>query len=110
MTTAEKITFCRVIGNMADTVRFRDDVLSAFLDLAQDVVLQRMYPFGYEDGATVPSKYEHRQCEIAVYLYNRQGSEGETYHSDNGINRTYASADVPADMLKGIVPLGKVFT
>lgn len=110
MTLAEKITFCRAIGNMSDTVRFKDEVLSAFLSLAEDVVLQRMFPFGYEDGTVVPAKYERKQCEIAVYLYNRQGSEGETYHSENGINRTYASADVPADMLKGIVPLGKVFT
>jgi hypothetical protein len=45
-----------------------------------------------------------------VYLYNRQGSEGETYHSENGINRTYASANVPDDLLKGIVPLGKVLS
>lgn len=110
MTTAEKIAFMRAIGNMADTVRFQDSVLSAFLDLASDAVLQRMYPFGYDDDAEVPKKYERKQCEIAVYLLNRRGSEGETYHSDNGINRSYASADVPADMLKGIVPLGKVLT
>lgn len=110
MTTAEKITFMRVIGNMPDAVRFPDAVLSAFLALAEDVVLQRMYPFGYDDDAQVPFKYERKQCEIAVYLLNRRGSEGETYHSENGINRTYASADVPADMLKSIIPMGKVFS
>lgn len=110
MNTTEKIAFMRAVGNMADTVRFKESVLSAFLDLASDVILQRMYPFGAPDGAEVPEKYERKQCTIAVYLYNRQGSEGETYHSENGINRTYASAEVPHDMLKSIVPLGKVFT
>lgn len=110
MTKAEKVSYMRAIGNMADTQRFTDTVLSAFLDLAADVIFERMYPFGVPDDAEVPERYDRRQCTIAVYLYNRQGSEGETYHSENGINRTYASADVPNDMLKGIVPIGKVLS
>lgn len=110
MTNTEKLAFMRAIGNMADTTRFTDTVLAAFLDMAADVILEKMYPFGIPDGAEVPERYDRRQCSIAVYLYNRQGSEGETYHSENGINRSYASADVPKDMLKGIVSVGKVFT
>lgn len=110
MTQAEKITFCRVTGNMTDTVRFSDALLAAFLDAAGDAVLQRMYPFGYDDDAEVPAKYARKQCEIAVYLCNKRGAEGETYHSENGINRTYESASVPASMLKGIVPMGKVLS
>lgn len=111
MTNAEKIAFMRATGNMADTARFTDTVLSAFLVSAGDAILERMYPFGVPDDVTeVPEKYHVKQCKIAVYLYNRLGSEGETYHSENGINRTYASADVPADMLRGIVPLGKVLS
>lgn len=110
MTDTEKIAFMRAIGNMADEVRFKDDVLSAFLYLAEDVILSKMYPFGEPDNAEVPERYHRKQCNIAVYLYNRQGSEGETYHSENGINRTYASAEVPEDMLKGIVPIGKVLS
>ena len=110
MTQAEKIAFMRAVGNMADTLRFSDAMLSAFLDLAGDVVLQKMYPFGYEDGTEVPGKYERKQCEIAVYLVNKRGAEGETYHSENGINRTYESASVPDSMLKGIVPMGKVLS
>lgn len=108
MTQTEKVSYTRVIGNMTDTVRFKDDMILAFLDLAGDSILQRMFPFGYEDDAEIPAKYHRMQCKIAVYLINRKGSEGETYHSENGINRTYASADVPADMLKGIVPMCKV--
>ena len=111
MTNAEKIAFMRATGNMADTARFTDSVLSAFIIMAGDAILQKMYPFGVPDDVTeVPEKYHVKQCKIAVYLYNRQGSEGETYHSENGINLTYASADVPADMLKGIIPLGTVLS
>jgi hypothetical protein len=111
MTTEEKIAFMRAIGNMSDEVRFKDAVLSAFLDMAADAIFDKMYPFGVpEDVTEVPDRYARKQCNIAVYLYNRQGSEGETYHSENGINRTYASANVPDDMLKGIVPIGKVLS
>ena len=111
MTLNEKLALMRAIGNMSDTVRFPDATLTAFLTLAEDVILSRMYPFGVPDTVTEsPAKYDVKQCKIAVYLYNRQGSEGETYHSENGINRSYSSADVPADMLKGIVPLGKVLS
>lgn len=110
MTQAEKLTFIRVTGNMTDTERFPDDMLAAFLFLAGDAVLQRMYPFGYDDGEEVPDRYARKQCEIAVYLINKRGAEGETYHSENGINRTYESADVPPSMLKGIVPMGKVLS
>ena len=45
-----------------------------------------------------------KQIEIAVYLYNKQGAEGQTAHSENGISRTYESADVPESMLRGIAP------
>lgn len=111
MTQAEKISFTRVVGNMTDTVRFSDAMILAFLDLAGDTILQHMYPFGYDDAETeVPTKYHRKQCEIAVYLINKRGAEGETYHSENGINRTYESASVPASMLKGIVPIGKVLS
>lgn len=30
---------------------------------------------------------------VALYDYNLVGAEGETYHSENGVNRTYASRD-----------------
>ena len=41
-----------------------------------------------------------KQIEIAVYLYNKQGAEGQTAHSENGISRTYESADVPGVHVK----------
>ena len=54
MTKAEKVSYMRAIGNMADTQRFTDTVLSAFLDLAADVIFERMYPFGVPNGIESP--------------------------------------------------------
>jgi hypothetical protein len=33
------------------------------------------------------------------------GAEGQTAHSENGINRTYEAADVSPSILRKIVPL-----
>lgn len=82
----------------------QDAILTLYLKQAKRTVSNYLYPFGtgYEP---VPRKYDTNILSIAVYLYNRQGSEGETAHSENGINRTYASADIPKDYFKGIVPM-----
>jgi hypothetical protein len=85
-----------------------DDILITFLDIAKDKVLSRCYP--YRTNATdVPERYQTTQLEIAVYLLNKRGAEGETVHNENGINRSYENASVPESMLKGIVPFGSVF-
>lgn len=88
---------------LVDDSNASDDVLSLYLDIAKKKILNRVYP--YDNTKTeVPSKYEHVQLEIASYLYNKRGGEGETQHSENGILRTYESASVPESMLKDVVP------
>ena len=49
------------------------------------------------------------ETKDAVYLLNKRGAEGETAHSENGISRSYESADIPESMLSGIIPFAGVF-
>lgn len=84
-----------------------DDVLLTFLDIAKDKVLSKCYPYR-QDVTDVPERYQTTQLEIAVYLLNKRGAEGQTAHNENGINRSYESASVPDSMLEGIVPFGSV--
>ncbi len=79
------------------------DLLLPYLDMAGQKIIAKAYPFR-SDVTKVPSKYEMTQIEIAVFLYNKRGAEGETYHSENGINRTYETASVPDSMLAHITP------
>lgn len=80
-----------------------ESLLITLLSIAETKVLNRLYPF--DDAKTVvPPKYRRNVLEIAVYLYNRRGSEGEMSHSEGDINRSYASASVPEAMFEGIVP------
>ncbi len=97
--TNQKSLLKSLIGEDAE-----DNLLDLYLQLAERKVLDRLYP--YDDTKTVvPSKYSLKVVEIAQYLYFRRGSEGQINHSENGISRSYESADVPASMLADILPM-----
>ena len=98
MTEKEKLAMLKTLSGETD-----EDILLAFLTLAGQKVIQRAYPYRH-DVKEVPDKYSTNQVEIACYLLNKRGAEGETYHSENGINRSYENADVPDSMLARITP------
>lgn len=76
-------------------------ILDCYIELAKDVILRKMYPFG-TSKTTIPDKYRTIQFEIACYLINKRGGEGETSHNESSVSRTYESAYVPESMLKQI--------
>lgn len=104
MTDIEKLALCRVMVEQPATVEgWTDDVLNAYLAIAGRKIINRAYP--YDDTVTeVPARYGYLQCEIAAYLLNKRGAEGEVAHSENGISRTYENAGVPDSMLSEVIP------
>mgnify|MGYP003304238217 FL=1 len=108
MTEAEKLTMLRVMVGQANEGEWVDDTLRSYLKIAGNKILNRAYP--YDDTVTeVPSRYGYLQCEIAAYLLNKRGAEGQLSHGENGISRTYESADVPESMIKEVIPRVGVF-
>ena len=104
MKQAEKLTLLKAMVGSSDT----DDVLLTYLDVAGHKILNRAYPFG-TDETEVPTRYDFLQCEIAAYLLNKRGAEGQTAHSENGISRSYESADVPESLIGAVTPMVGVF-
>ena len=104
MTDIDKLALCRVMVEQPVTAEgWSDDVLNAYLTIAGRKIINRAYP--YDDTITeVPTRYGYLQCEIAAYLLNKRGAEGEVSHSENGISRTYENADVPDSMLADVIP------
>lgn len=82
-----------------------DDLLSFLLDQAEGIVLNRRYPFGVPEDATVPRAYEQIQLRIAVELFSKMGAEGQTQHQENGVTRHYEAGDVSPSLLKQITPM-----
>lgn len=99
MNESEKLKAVRAMVSSSDT----DDVLSTYLNLAGRKIIARAYPYD-NTVKEVPPQYDYLQCEIAVYMLNKRGAEGQTSHSENGISRQYENADVPASMLRVVTP------
>ena len=99
MDNNEKLTMLSAMTDENDS-----SVLTTYLYLAGQAVIKRRYPFR-DDVTEVPEKYVDAQLKIAAYLINKRGAEGQLSHNENGISRTYESADIPESMLRGIVPL-----
>lgn len=98
MTDAEQRTLLTAMTGETD-----DGTLSAYLALAGDKVLRRAYP--YDSSQTeVPARYAAVQVQIAAYLLNKRGAEGETAHSENGVARHYEDGDVPPSLMREILP------
>lgn len=102
MTNEEKIKRLAVLIS-PDTAEV--DLLTALIEQAEGIVLNKRYPFGAPPETTVPAMYEHIQLQIAVELFTKMGAEGQTAHNENGINRSFESADVSPSLLKRIVPM-----
>ena len=104
MTEVEKLALLRaMVGTPNTDENWSDDVLTSYLTIAGRKIINRAYP--YDDTITdVPRRYGYLQCEIAAYLLNKRGAEGQTAHSENGVNRSYESGDVPESMLSEVIP------
>ena len=80
MTEVEKLETLKIMVGGSDT----DEVLFAYLNLAGSKIIAKAYP--YETDVTeVPAQYHYLQIEIATYLLNKRGAEGQTSHAENGI-------------------------
>lgn len=100
MTRSEKIDSIKVLAEETDT-----DIVSTYLSLAEGKILTHVYPFKDDmSGVTFPLAYDTLSVEVAVYMLNKRGAEGETRHSENGIDRTYADADLPPQFVRRITP------
>ena len=104
MENTEKLKLLRtMVGQASDGENWTDEILLAYLDIAGREIIRRAYPFK-ENVVDVPDKYNTLQCEIANYLLNKRGAEGEISHSENGISRSYESGNIPESMLKSVIP------
>ena len=89
----------RIIPNITD-----DEAID-YLDMAKEIVLTKRFPFGYTEEQEVEIQYRGIQLQIAIDLYNKQGAEGQSEHTENGVKRVYNDAE---NLLNSIVPKAKV--
>jgi hypothetical protein len=102
MTNEEKIA--KVSALIApDTAS--NDLLLSLLEQSEGIILNRRYPFGAPEGATLSAIHEQLQIRMAVELFNKMGAEGQTEHAENGVTRKWEAGDVSPSLLRLIVPV-----
>ena len=82
-----------------------DELLSYLLEQSEGIILNRRYPFGAPEGATLSPFHEQIQLRIALELFAKMGAEGQTMHTENGVSRTWEAADVSPSLLRQIIPV-----
>lgn len=102
MSDAEKISLVKSMAGESD-----EGTVSAYLGISGSKICRRAFPFD-PTVTEVPEQYGYLQVEIAVYLLNKRGGEGELSHSENGISRSYENGDVPESMMRQVVPMAGV--
>lgn len=103
MLTAEELrTTLRAM--LPSDIVISNDKLDEYLKVAEGIVLNRRYPFGYEEGTQVEFRYQHIQAQIALELIGREGAPGEIQHNEGGINREYSGGDISPALLRKITP------
>ena len=95
MTNAEKLKILKTMLDEGDTTS--DDVANAYLEAAERAVINIAFPFGNGTEA-MPEKYDYEQIEIALYMLNKRGAEGENLHIEAGTHRSFEVGDIPTSL------------
>jgi len=102
MSNEEKIAKLAVLIS-PDTAS--DDLLLYLLEQSEGIIMNRRYPFGAPEGASLTALHEQIQIRMAVELFTKMGAEGQTQHQENGVTRSWAAGDVSPALLRLIVPV-----
>lgn len=95
MTDAEKLAILKQMLDSGDGTT--DEVANAYLEAAEKAVINIAFPFG-NGSEVMPEKYDYEQIEIALYMLNKRGSEGEKLHIEAGTHRSFEAADIPISL------------
>lgn len=70
--------------------------------------INRCRRFTATDKAPFDTKYEYLIIPMCVASIAKIGAEGQSTHSENGVQRTYGSSgDYPKELISQIIPLIK---
>ena len=95
MTNAEKLEILKTMLDEGDTTS--DEVANAYLEAAERAVINIAFPYGNGTEA-MPEKYDYEQIEIALYMLNKRGAEGENLHIEAGTHRSFEVGDIPTSL------------
>ena len=82
-----------------------DELLLNLLEQSEGIILNRRYPFGAPEDASLSPLHEQIQMRMAVELFSKMGAEGQIQHQENSVSRTWEAGDVSPSLLRQIIPV-----
>lgn len=79
-------------------------ILEDCLESARAAIMAQRYPF-QEWPDELERRYLDLQFRMAMDIYAKIGAEGQTSHSENGINRAWESSWISEQLLSEVTPL-----
>lgn len=92
---------CEARGLHFDNITYQDEIETAVSAVNERRGFTPTSDILYEE------KYSNLIVKMALYSLTKIGAEGETKHSENGIDRTYSSSGDYGDLLNEVIPLVK---
>lgn len=87
-----------------------DNYLNQLLDQSKLIVLNEYYGANeVDESSVIPYRYRYIVLDVAAFLFNKTGVEGQTGHTEQGINRQYGTSGVPAEFFANMSRKVKVF-
>ena len=108
MTLAEKTQMVKTLLEIADDDASSDELISAYLTLAEKEIISWRYSYTGQTITAVPAEYEVTQIMAVVAGYSQGGAENQTGHSENGIQRVFKYSDMVAYIRAHVIPICKV--
>lgn len=88
-------------------LEFSDEDIYDEIENAFEAINSRRH-FNPTSSILIEDKYKNLAYELCIASMVKEGAEGETSHSENGINRSYDSSSYPESILRRIVPLARL--
>ena len=87
-----------------------EDVVNTFFQLSKNAILLKRFPYLQDvSEKTLPSIYDSLCVRLAVYMYNKQGAEGEISHTENGVSIKWENGDLPESLMSEIIPMSEAW-
>ena len=91
----------------------KESLIDDCIESAKEIILSYRFPYGdhrsYREFGTVEPRYLDLQYRIALALYDKDGADYETGHTEVGVTRQWSSESVPKSLLQEIIPYAKVW-
>ena len=108
MTEEAKHSMVKTLLDIDATDTSEDGLITVYLTASKKEIIAWRYSYGATKVTEVPEEYEMTQIFAVVAGYSIGGAEGQTTHTENGINRTFKYADMVSYIHAHVIPLCKV--